>query len=44
MITVSDKSETLLAGIGKMIDAMVADYGKDDIGNERMFNEYKESL
>jgi ABC-type thiamin/hydroxymethylpyrimidine transport system permease subunit len=28
MITVTDKSETLLAGIGKMIDAMVADYGK----------------
>ena len=27
MITVTDKSETLLAGIGKMIDAMVADYG-----------------
>ena len=44
MITVTDKSETLLAGIGKMIDAMVADYGKDDIGNERMFNEYKDGF
>lgn len=43
MITVTDKSETLLAGIGKMIDAMVADYGKNNT-NERMFNEYKDGF
>ena len=40
MITVTDKSKTLIAGIGKMIDAMVVDYGKGN-NNERMFNEYK---
>ena len=43
MITVTDKSETLLAGIGKMIDAMVVDYGKGNT-NERMFNEYKDGF
>ena len=43
MITVTDKSETLLAGIGKMIDAMVLDYSKGDT-NERMFNEYKDGF
>ena len=41
MITVTDKSETLLAGIGKMIDAMVLDYGKDDINNERCLTNTK---
>jgi hypothetical protein len=43
MITVTDKSETLLAGIGKMIDAMVVDYSKGNT-NERMFNEYKDGF
>ena len=43
MITVTDKSETLLAGIGKMIDAMVLDYSKGNT-NERMFNEYKDGF
>ena len=43
MITVTDKSETLLAGIGKMIDAMVLDYSKGN-NNERMFNEYKDGF
>jgi len=43
MITVTDKSETLLAGIGKMIDAMVLDYSKGN-NNERMFNEYKDDF
>jgi len=43
MITVTDKSETLIAGIGKMIDAMVVDYGKGN-NNERMFNEYKDGF
>ena len=50
MITVTDKSETLLAGIGKMIDAMVVDYGKfsyhskDDTVRNKMFNEYKDGF
>ena len=43
MITVTDKSETLLAGIGKMIDAMVLDYGRKN-NNEKMFNEYKDGF
>ena len=43
MITVTDKSETLLEGIGKMIDAMVLDYSKGNT-NERMFNEYKDGF
>ena len=50
MIKVSEKSETLLAGIGKMIDAMVVDYGKfsyhskDDTVRNKMFNEYKDGF
>ena len=43
MITVTDKSTTLLEGIGKMIDAMVLDYSKGN-NNERMFNEYKDGF
>ena len=43
MITVTDKSITLLEGIGKMIDAMVLDYSKGN-NNERMFNEYKDGF
>ena len=43
MITVTDKSTTILEGIGKMIDAMVLDYGKGNT-NERMFNEYKDGF
>ena len=43
MITVTDKSTTLLEGIGKMIDAMVVDYSKGNT-NERMFNEYKDGF
>ena len=50
MITVTDKSETVLTGIGKMIDAMVADYGKFGYHTENtevrnnMFNEYKDGF
>ena len=43
MITVTDKSTTILEGIGKMIDAMVLDYSKGNT-NERMFNEYKDGF
>ena len=43
MITVTDKSTTLLEGVGKMIDAMVLDYSKGNT-NERMFNEYKDGF
>ena len=43
MITVTDKSATILEGIGKMIDAMVLDYSKGNT-NERMFNEYKDGF
>jgi len=50
MITVTDKSTTLLEGVGKMIDAMVADYGKfgyhtknDEVRNN-MFNEYRDGF
>ena len=50
MITVTDKSTTLLEGIGKMIDAMVADYDKFGYHTENvevrnnMFNEYKDGF
>ena len=43
MITVTDKSTTLLEGVGKMIDAMVLDYSKGNT-NKRMFNEYKDGF
>ena len=43
MITVTDKSTSLLEGVGKMIDAMVLDYSKGN-NNERMFNEYKDGF
>ena len=43
MITVTDKSTSLLEGVGKMIDAMVVDYSKGNT-NERMFNEYKDGF
>ena len=50
MITVTDKSTTLLEGVGKMIDAMVLDYSKfsyhskDDTVRNKMFNEYKDGF
>ena len=47
MIKVDSTSKTIFEGIGKMIDAMVTDYGKfsyhsknDEVRNN-MFNEYK---
>ena len=50
MIKVDSTSNTILEGIGKMIDAMVTDYGKfsyhsknDEVRNN-MFNEYKDGF
>ena len=43
MIKVDSTSKTIFEGIGKMIDAMVTDYGKGNT-NERMFNEYKDGF
>ena len=50
MIKVDSTSKTILEGIGKMIDAMVTDYGKfsyhskDDTVRNNMFNEYKDGF
>ena len=50
MIKVDSTSKTIFEGIGKMIDAMVTDYGKfsyhskDDTVRNNMFNEYKDGF
>ena len=51
MIKVDSTSKTIFEGIGKMIDAMVTDYGKFNYGHntnkdvaDNMFNEYKDDF